>query len=400
MIKIHLSKTIFYIVLVIGVFNSVFRYYLVETSFVYFVYLPQFLMILFILLRLFFFLKKKTIKTINFLLILILFLSLIVGVVYTNTLFQVLMGLYILVPLIYGYLIYSICTDLFVSKKFYKTLLLAAIIGVLLNSFLIFPWEGFSYIVNGQKIEGNRFWTSLGTRRLSGFGRSSFETAAYILFLAILFLIKKFKFGIIWLLAGIAVYYTDTKGILLTFLIISVFIIFWKYIPIVLKNFFLVILLMINVILPISSWFFSVDNLSSYSFLNSFEDRLKRTWPDAYELIIGSGNFFTGRGLGGIGVPQNVFEPEKAHPGDNLFVYLLVIFGVGALLLYSILIFGIFKKKITDIKYDKLFYVLSIYVFVYGNTTNIIELPIMALCLGLVFRYWVENKKYEIIDEY
>jgi len=378
-----------------GVFNSVFRYYLLDTPFFPIVYVPQLLMVLVISIHFISFLTQVKIKRTFFIILWMLLLALICGVIYTNTILQVFMGIYILVPLFYGFVMYSFFERILSDKHFYTVILIIGIIGVLVNIVYVFPWEGFHYEVYGKEIEGNRLWTTLGKRRLSGLGRSSFETAGYVLFLAIIYVLKKSKITVVWILVGAAIYFTDTKGIILTYLIISLLIVFWEHISLGSKKIGLIVILLINFVLPLLSWTFSIDDIASVNFLRSFEMRLQDVWPDAYKLILESGNLITGRGIGGIGVPQNIFESEKSNPADNLFVYLVAIFGLGAFIIYAFLMRGIYKKQITNIPVDKLFYILSIYVFVYGITTNIIELPVMSICLGLVFRYWMDNKNYE-----
>ncbi|WP_298542616.1 hypothetical protein [uncultured Aquimarina sp.] len=395
-ISFNLEGVTFYIVLLLGIFNSVFRYYLLDSPFFPIVYISQLLMVVVVCIHFVSFLNQVKVKR-NFLaLSIMLLLALIIGVIYTNTILQVFMGVYILTPLFYGFVMYPFFERILSYKHFYKIILIIGIAGVLLNLVFIFPWEGFNYEVYGKTIEGNRFWTSLGTRRLSGLGRSSYETAAYVLFLAIIYMLKKSKIQIIWILAGIAIYFTDTKGILMTYGIISLLVLLWNYISDSTKKTMLIAILFVNLALPLISWSFSIDDITSSNFLRSFEMRIERTWPEAYKLISESGNFITGRGIGGIGVPQNIFEPELSHPADNLFVYLIAIFGIGAFIVYAFLVRGVYNKQIRNTEVEKLFYILSVYVFAYGITTNVIELPVMSICLGLVFRYWMDNENYEI----
>ncbi|SEK77316.1 hypothetical protein SAMN04487910_1082 [Aquimarina amphilecti] len=395
-ISFNLEGVTFYIVLLLGIFNSVFRYYLLNTPFFPIVYISQLLMLIVVGIHFISFLNQVKVKRIFLVLAIMIFLALFVGVIYTKTILQVFMGVYILIPLFYGFVMYPFFERILNNKEFYTIILIIGILGVLLNVAFIFPWEGFKYEVYGKTIEGNRFWTSLGTRRLSGLGRSSFETAGYILFLGIMYILRNFKINLIWILAGIAIYFTDTKGILIAYVIISLLVVLWNYISDSSKKIALITILCINLALPLLSWSFSIDDITSVKFLRSFEMRLEGTWPEAYRLISESGNLLTGRGIGGIGVPQNIFEPELSHPGDNLFVYLIAIFGIGAFVIYGFLVRGVYNKEVTKTEIYKLFYILSMYVFGYGVTTNVIELPVMSICLGLVFRYWVDDKNYEI----
>lgn len=395
-ISFNLEGVTFYIVLLLGIFNSVFRFYLLDTPFSPIVYIAQLLMLIVVGIHFIYFLNQINVKRIFLLLAIMIFLAFLVGIIYTNTLLQVFMGIYILIPLFYGFVMYPFFERILNNKNFYTIILIIGIVGVLLNVVFIFPWEGFKYEVYGKTIEGNRFWTSLGTRRLSGLGRSSFETAGYILFLGIMYILKNFRINLVWILAGIAIYFTDTKGILIAYILISLLVLLWNYISDYSKKIGLITILCINLALPLLAWSFSIDDITSIKFLRSFEMRLEGTWPEAYKLISESGNILTGRGIGGIGVPQNFFEPELSHPGDNLFVYLIAIFGIGAFVIYGFLVKGVYNKEVTKTEAYKLFYILSIYVFGYGVTTNVIELPVMSICLGLVFRYWVDDKNYEI----
>lgn len=395
-ISFNLEGITFYLVLLLGIFNSVFRYYLLNTPFFPIVYISQILMFIVFGIHVISFLYQTKVRRDFLVLAIMIFISLFVGVIYTNTILQVLFGVYILTPLFYGFVMYPFFQRILFNKNFYQIILIIGIVGVLLNIIFIFPWEGFKYEVYGKTIEGNRFWTALGTRRLSGLGRSSFETAGYILFLAIIFVLKKFKINLLWILAGVAIYFTDTKGILIAYILISLIVLFWNYISNYSKKIGLILILCINFLLPLFSWFFSIDDITSVNFFRSFEMRLEGTWPEAYRLISESGNLLTGRGIGGIGVPQNIFEPEMSHPGDNLFVYLIAIFGLGAFIIYGFLVRGVYNKEVKNTEVYRLFYILSIYVFGYGVTTNVVELPVMSICLGLVFRYWVDDKNYEI----
>ncbi|MBQ4801399.1 hypothetical protein J8L88_00950 [Aquimarina sp. MMG015] len=395
-ISFNLEGVTFYLVLLFGIFNSVFRYYLFNTPFFPIVYISQLLMIIVVSIHFISFLNQIKVKR-NFLILAIMIvLALCIGVIYTKTVLQVFMGVYILIPLLYGFVMYPFFERILSYRHFYKIILIIGILGVLFNLILIFPWEGFKYEVYGKTIEGNRFWTASGVRRLSGLGRSSFETAGYMLFLGIMYILKNFKINLVWILAGVAIYFTDTKGILIAYVLISLLVLLWNHISDSSKKIGLLTILFINLALPILSWSFSIEDITSVKFLRSFEMRLEGTWPEAYRLISESGNLFTGRGIGGIGVPQNIFEPELSHPGDNLFVYLIAIFGIGAFIIYGFLVRGVYNKEVTKTEVYKLFYILSIYVFGYGVTTNVIELPVMSICLGLVFRYWVDDKKYEI----
>jgi len=396
-VSFNIEGTTFYLVLIFGIFNSVFRYYLLDTFLFPIVYLPVFLMILVVIYHFKVFFKNRKISIIAGLVLVMFFFSFILGFLFANTATQVLMGVYILIPLLYGYTMYSFFERILFYRGLYFFLLIIAILGVLVNVFYVYPWEGFSYEILGKQLQGNRFWTSLGLKRISGLGRSSFETAGYLLFLGIVYLMHKFRIGVVWILTGAAIFFTNSKGIMLTYSIISMLILTWGYWTQAGKKILLCMILLANAGLPLLSWITSVKDISASDHLTSFEMRLQGVWPEAYELISESGSIITGRGLGGIGVPQNLFEPNSYNPADNLFVYLTALFGFSAFLLYLLVFKKVIANNISNSYKDRLFYILTGYVLIFGITTNIIELPIMAICLGLVFRYWTENKEYETV---
>ena len=66
--------------------------------------------------------------------------------------------------------------------------------------------------------------------------------------------------------------------------------------------------------------------------LQSFLERMDQGWPGAWDLIFRSGAGLLGRGIGGIGSPQRIFDPQYYFPADNLTIFLFAYFGIFAVL--------------------------------------------------------------------
>ena len=113
----------------------------------------------------------------------------IVALFYVNNYFMPLFAwktyLLLFFGILYGHLFF---TNLRMTIKIFSILLICAIIGVVINYFKEFPWEGLQYSLGGVDIEGVRSWVDMfGIKRLSGFARASYEAAMQILLLALFY---------------------------------------------------------------------------------------------------------------------------------------------------------------------------------------------------------------------
>ena len=75
---------------------------------------------------------------------------------------QVAMGLWVLLPFWYG----LTCTNVIFAhlaavNRVARSLWIAAVSGVLINDFFVWPWEGYAYSVGSVEVEGAREWLSL-----------------------------------------------------------------------------------------------------------------------------------------------------------------------------------------------------------------------------------------------
>ena len=332
-----------------------------------------------------------------FLFLALILLSLFVGIVTTNSFVQPVFGLWVLVPFMFG----LTCAPAFMVKPSNRMLVLysmffIAVGGVIVHSFMPFPWVGVSYQVGGVELEGAREWeTSGGSQRLSGLARSSFDVAGQIVVAAGLLSLrmpKGFIRLLLWIFCTVAVSLSTSKGILLALLMTVIasealirnnsqllrftFVIgiFWLFIP------------------PIMGWTMDWQEAARTDIDNplygSFIDRMNDMWPRALELATEHGLPFLGRGLGGIGVPLSIFEPNLANAGDNVFVYCFVVLGVFAIPIFILGIATLLKlsgKPEREDLQDML--LLAVIINWYGGVSNILEHAVLALAMGIVCRY-------------
>lgn len=332
-----------------------------------------------------------------FLFIALVLLSLLVGIVTTNSVVQPVFGLWVLAPFMFG----LTCAPAFMVKPSNRMLILYAMFfiavgGVIVHSFVPYPWVGVSYQVGGVELEGAREWeTSGGSQRLSGLARSSFDVAGQIVVAAGLLSLripKGFYRFLLWIFCTVAVSLSTSKGILLALLMTVIasealirdiskllrftFVIgvFWLFVP------------------PMMGWTMDWQEAARTDIDNplygSFIDRMNDMWPRALELAHEHGLPLLGRGLGGIGVPVSIFEPALANAGDNVFVYSYVLVGVFAIPIFVLGITALFKlsgmSKREDLQ-DML--LLAVIINWYGGVSNILEHAVLALAMGVVCRY-------------
>ncbi|HEV3063619.1 MAG TPA: hypothetical protein VGY48_35600, partial [Vicinamibacterales bacterium] len=146
------------------------------------------------------------------------------------------------------------------------------------------------------------------------------------------------------------------------------------------------------VIVPVSSA--TRDLLFKYSFgdvgfltFASMIDRTTTMWPNAFALIAGDHNgleWALGRGLGGIGSAQTIFEPLDTNTADNMFVFLYVTFGASCIV-FGFAIFSRFRAVHRENgERFLLFFALAACILTLGLATNVIESIVPAIALGIL----------------
>lgn len=324
----------------------------------------------------------------------------IIALCYVGNISMLLLAWKIYFPLFFGILFGQLFFEnLRLTTNCFILLYILAILGVFVNYFIMFPWEGLEYSLFGFDIEAVRFWTAWEFKRVSGFARTSYDSAIQILLLAI-FLICYVKNNslklLLWLLAGPAILLTTTKGVILAYFVTSLLIIIIRYIPnyinIYQKGLF--VLLVIAIILPLySNQSLGVGNIPIL--LTSLYERLIISWPDVFKLVRENGNILLGRGLGGMGTTQLYFETQMYNPGDNIFLFFYANFGIfGAGYLLYLAIIG----QSIDLKNELYYYLFILSFFTYGITTSCTENAMFNFFLGNYIAYVGNLKSRHVHD--
>jgi len=280
-----------------------------------------------------------------------------------------------------------------------------AVVGVLLNTFVKFPWMGATFEVLGQEAQVARDWTTNGIERLAGFSRASFTAANEIaLFSMVLAARPRFHPALkvlIWAISVVAIALTTSKTPLSIMVVVPLALLSVRgaaalrtrpAMPYYVAMLALVSLLGIMVALPCASrtqdlFADTFDSDVGFLTLSSMLDRAGTMWPAAFELISSDARaleWVLGRGLGGIGAAQAIFEPLKVNSADNLFVFLYVTFGLGAVLFGGAILAGFKKYQVNRPDTFLIFFALAASVLTLGIATNVIESVIPALVTGML----------------
>jgi len=313
---------------------------------------------------------------------------------------QTLFGVKVWLPFLVGFLLFE--ADTLPAMNWRRTwwlVWLALCCSVLLNHFVQYPWSGLNVDVGDASISANREWAAGGIRRLSGFSRTSFDAAAIILVLYIYLICLPRRIAsslFLILFSGAAIALTTSKGAAVAFLTTVVVLPLLHYAraakstgKYVLYG-GLIVLAVIGLAVPLLSEQIQFPRLQvgtpEFWLFSSFVDRAWVTWPRSFSLLSQGWQWFVGRGVGGIGAAQNLFEPSIYTPGDNFFIYLYVTAGAFGAALYAYLALSVVKLSF-DRAPHRAAYLLVLAVFAYGLTVNLVESATLALSLGAVFAF-------------
>lgn len=368
------------------VFSGVLRYAFFQLELPFLIYLPQVAMLAVLMFTAF---RMEFDKYVVSILIFLVFFTLY-GFITVGKVSQVLFGLWILIPFLYGLILHEHFLRSIPRLKFiFFALFTIVFVGVALDTFVDLPWSGFSYTFGETEIEGARKWGTYGIERVAGFSRASFFAAIQTLIIGLLIVVSssgRLRPLVICLLAGIAIALTTTKGVAFVYVLLCVFMLGYSLRPMFSWQYLIWPFAFSTILIPLTTFIYHYrldlqDPVSAFLFV-SFEDRLIRGWPDAFQLLSTHGNYLLGRGVGGIGTPQLYFENNLYSPGDNLFVYLFVSYGIisiGGLCLYSL------KACQQDIAVtiNRYFYMIAFSIVVFGLTSNVVESSMLSLFAGL-----------------
>lgn len=392
--KMSIEILLIRIYILIIIFEGPIRYVLNMFGMTTLIYIKDFVLIVLIILGI----KKIKFNRKSFIFFIMISTSFIISTIYIRDYMQIsFFILKIFVPFLAGMLQFrNILEDMKNRKRFYIVCYIIVVLGVYINTVINYPWEGLEYELGNNKIIATINWSTMGQKRIAGFARSSFNVATYIMVFAILIQSDKKKNKIIRAIYCIitisAIALTTTKGMLITAIVfyINDFLNIEK-----IKKLLISALIVAMITIPIFSTIcdplfdFLRENMDYeiyIKYFNSFRDRLTNTWPDALQLATKHANIILGRGMGGIGVSQKTYEPDLYSPGDNMFVYLYVTFGLFSLLIYYWIIKFVkridFKNQDNIIVYNIIFIICT-----YGIVSNIVEEPFLCILFGSCIGY-------------
>jgi hypothetical protein len=323
----------------------------------------------------------------------VLFLHLLCGVFLLPGVIQPLLGLKVFFTFLFGMAAAAAVAERSQAMlRLSVAALLATAFGVFLDKFVDFPWAGQAYESAIATVQVTREWTSGGVPRLSGFARASFDAATIALVLLVPVMASRWHVlwrTTLWALAVATVWLTTSKGALLALAALVV----WRVLESLrsAKHWvltFIASLALCCLALPLAAvqFGFGVRRSGVAGWLSSFMDRVDYMWPDALAEWLDHGTLLIGRGLGGIGFPQLGVEWWRYNAADNLMIYLLVSFGLLALIYVGGFLRGLvgtFDRVAADPFFARCVRGWAVVLFSYGCTSNMIEEPLMNLVLGL-----------------
>jgi hypothetical protein len=319
--------------------------------------------------------------------------SIAVGILMTPSPRQVLFAAYMLIPLYGGLLLAPQWTKMMDASRITLLLWWLAIVGaVVANPYIDYPWVGFEYSVGGVTVETGREWWSGDVQRYSGFSRASFDAAVQ----SVIFLIlasDTVRHRILRLAMAAATCYciwlTNSKTVIGVLALVVVCQEMPEAMLHRIRGVLVAFFVTVGCALPLIGWIYlpRLNAINTSSGLHSYEDRLRYMWPEAFDLWIHRGNWFTGRGLGGLGTAQNYFEPEIFNAGDNLHLYVCVSLGVVAIPLFIYIWTRVAQLSIERGSHSRRIFLISLVPLSYGLMVNVIENAMLSLSLGLFIRY-------------
>ena len=311
-------------------------------------------------------------------------------------LLQTLFGVKVWLPFLCGFLIFESGLIIRLDRpNFWLLVWFVLCVGIYINYFYRFPWIGLNVEVGDVSISANREWHALGIPRLSGFSRTSYDGAVIILLL-FSYLLARLRNVLLRAVTVIgsaaAIALTTSKGVVLAFVVTLLLFPATTLIRRFAPRLELLVPLSVagvatmGALIPLISLQLPVPRLREGSpeawIFSSLVARAWDTWPRAIELLSGW-EFLSGRGIGGIGAAQALFEPQLSNPADNFFIYLYVTGGAIGIALYVILAAGGLRLRLAN-EVDRVIVIVLMGIFIYGLTTSLVESGVYALILGAI----------------
>lgn len=396
-----------FLFLVFEVLQGPLRYYLSQAGGVILAYAPKALMLVVFIAVAIQALWSKRLSRLVLTVASLFVVSITVGFCFARSVSQPFLGIFSLVPMLFG-----VVAEPAVSRfgpricPYALGLWLCVAVGVTFNYFHSVPWTGFTYQLGDAEVEVSREWTYFGANRIAGFARASFEAATQLLFLG---LVSSILLGsrtlalTVWLVTGVLIAATTTKTTLglYFFLTIAFCLVLPRFVQAgfqrAVKEVLPIVIALVGILLPIGSMFLSRATQSgdqgSGTLFASFAIRLQQMWPDTFAMIFNHGSVLLGRGIGGVGAAQKIFEPDLYSPADNMYLYLYATFGVFSLVIIWTVTRAVVRLRRGRDPMTTLVWLLGISILMEGWTISCIEGGTMAVITGLVVAFSVRFGK-------
>ena len=316
----------------------------------------------------------------------------IVGFRVVGNIGQALLGLKLFLPITLGMIA---APALFARKtqtvRFMVVLWIVSVVGLVSSALFPMPWSGLSYQVGDVQMQVARKWGLDGVERLAGFSRSSISVAFQVFIFALFVLCfsnnRSVRVGV-WVLSAPVLVLTTQRGIMIGYLVVTGFHAARTFFPSLRRVWRLIlpltaVLMVALPLIPAGCFkFLALSNLPGIGKVTSFFDRAEDEWPEAFRLLRIKGSMIFGRGIGGIGTAQSIFEPEFQNPADNFFLYLFVTFGVSSIVLIGFITIRCFLQDVK--KNRESLYVFSggLAVFAIGTLMNCVENVPASITIG------------------
>ncbi|MGC4062623.1 MAG: hypothetical protein QM749_17975 [Aquabacterium sp.] len=325
---------------------------------------------------------------------LVLFAHLCIGVLILGSVASPIMGFKPYLPFLLG----VACFDSMQQheKSLYRLMtavFFLACLGIFLNWAFDMPWTGEMVDSAAGEVSASREWTSGGVRRLAGFARDSVAASTIVATTCIPILVAsniRFLYRLLIIaISFTAIVLTTSKGSLMALVVIAFFGLFFsKSNKANRLNPLFFIGPAVGIVIPALVYMFDAKlevNSSLGALLASFADRINITWPLAFDLLKRSGNIFLGRGLGGIGFGQFFSEAAYYNSADNVMVCLFISMGLASIVYIYILMLRLRENADNVSPYTwRCIIGWLIYWYIYGITSNTIEIPFFMFFAGLI----------------
>lgn len=344
--------------------------------------------------------RTNRINQIQFAAFFALLLHLCVGALNTQSFYAPLLGLKIYLPMLFGMCIGQNNKNTKIALTVICAVWPIIILSLILqNSGINFPWIGISYDTIFGQTETSKEWWSEEQQRLSGTTRASYNAASFISagsITILLFYKHKIMRAAAFLIGLYAIFLTTNKGFLAAYILTSSLIIFSENINS--KNF-----------LKISAWLLAIATLSATiivilveprasanagipSSLLSLWDRFTNTWPAALQHITNPLHATIGTGLGTIGTAQLKTTGIPSY-GDSIYVYHYTAMGIPGIV-YLLLALNTVVSRFSSEAKAKTLQFLTISLFSFGFTANVVEEPLSSIIIGIAISYSLKKNGY------